>query len=96
MITDSHRTVDFSWVRVLETLTKPQHLSSIAAVMLAVVLVAIRHRAAARVARVVAWIEIVTFTFFHGIPVESGPSKPNWGDGMGDALQWLRRRHSNA
>ncbi len=26
---------------------------------------------------------------FHGIPFEIGPSKPYWGDGMGDALQWL-------
>jgi hypothetical protein len=74
---------------VLETFTKPQHLSSIAAVLLAVVLVAVRHRSAARVAVVVAWIEIATFTFFHGIPVEIGPTKPYWGEGMGDALQWV-------
>jgi xanthine/uracil/vitamin C permease (AzgA family) len=76
-------------VGALETFTKPQHLSSILAVLLAVVLVALRHRVAARVAVVVAWVEIVTFTFFHGIPVEIGPSKPYWGDGMGDALQWV-------
>jgi hypothetical protein len=74
---------------VVETFTKPQHLSSIAAVLLAVFLVAIRHRLATRVAAVVAWIEITTFTFFHGIPVEIGPSKPYWGDGTGDALQWV-------
>jgi hypothetical protein len=74
---------------VLDTFTKPQHLSSIAAVLLAVVLVAVRHRSAVRVAVVVAWIEITTFTFFHGIPVEIGPAKPYWGDGMGDALQWV-------
>src|SRR5829696_3335115 len=54
---------------VLETLTKPQHLLSLAAV--------------------VAWIEITSFTFFHVLPVEVGPSKPYWGDGMGDALQWV-------
>jgi hypothetical protein len=40
------------------------------------------------VAVVVAWIEISAFTFFHVIPVEVGPSKPYWGDGMGDPLQW--------
>jgi hypothetical protein len=74
---------------VLETFTKPQHLASIAACLLAVVLVATRHRTAARVAVVVAWIEIATFTFFHGIPLEIGPSKPYWGEGMGDALQWI-------
>jgi glucan phosphoethanolaminetransferase (alkaline phosphatase superfamily) len=74
---------------VLETFTKPQHLSSIVAVLLAVVLVARRHRFAARVAVVVAWIEIAAFTFFHGIPVQIGPAKPYWGDGSGDALQWL-------
>ena len=74
---------------VLETFTKPQHLSSIVAVLLAVVLVARRHRHAARVAVVVAWIEIAAFTFFHGIPVEIGPAKPYWGDGSGDALQWF-------
>ena len=74
---------------MLETFTKPQHLSSIVAVLLAMVLVARRHRLAKRVAVVVAWIEIVAFTFFHGIPVEIGPSKPYWGDGSGDSLQWL-------
>ena len=52
-------------------------------------LVAFRHRSAARVAAVVAWIEIAAFAFFHLIPVEVGPSKPYWGDGMGDALQWV-------
>jgi hypothetical protein len=76
-------------IGVLETFTKPQHLSSIAAVLLAVVLVALRYRTAARVAAVVAWIEIAAFTFFHGIPVEIGPSKPYWGDGTADALQWV-------
>jgi xanthine/uracil/vitamin C permease (AzgA family) len=74
---------------VLETFTKPQHLSSIVAVLLAVILVARRHRHAARVAVVVAWIEVAAFTFFHGIPVQIGPAKPYWGDGSGDALQWL-------
>ena len=76
-------------VGVLETFTKPQHLSSLMAVLLAVILVARRHRHAARVAVTVAWIEIAAFTFFHGIPVQIGPAKPYWGDGSGDALQWL-------
>ena len=76
-------------VGVLETFAKPQHLSSIVAVLLAVILVARRHRLAARVAVVVAWIEIAAFTFFHGIPVQIGPAKPYWGDGSGDALQWI-------
>ena len=76
-------------VGVLETFAKPQHLSSIVAVLLAVILVARRHRHAARVAVTVAWIEIAAFTFFHGIPVQIGPAKPYWGDGSGDALQWF-------
>jgi hypothetical protein len=71
------------------TFLAPQHLTSILAGLLAVVLVAMRHRWAARVALTVAWIEIAAFLFFHGIPFEIGPSKPYWGDGMGDALQWL-------
>jgi len=74
---------------VLETFTEPQHLSSLIAVLIAVVLLAFKHRTAARVAMVVAWIEITAFAFFHAIPVEVGPSKPYWGDGMGDALQWV-------
>ena len=74
---------------VLETFTKPQHLSSLVAVLLAAGLVAFKHRSAARVAAVVAWIEITAFVFFHVIPVEVGPSKPYWGAGMGDALQWV-------
>ena len=74
---------------VFETFLKPQHLSSILAVLLAVLLVTLRHRHAARVAVAVAWIEIAAFTFFHGIPVQIGPAKPYWGDGSGDTLQWL-------
>jgi hypothetical protein len=74
---------------LLETFTKPQHLSSLVAVLLAAGLVAFKHRTAARVAAVVAWIEIAAFAFFHVIPVEVGPSKPYWGDGMADALQWV-------
>ena len=74
---------------VLETFTKPQHLASIVAVLIAVILSARRHRHAARVAVAVAWIEIAAFTFFHGIPVQIGPAKPYWGDGSGDAPQWL-------
>ena len=74
---------------VLETFTKPQHLSSLVAVLIAGALLAFKHRSAARVAMVVAWIEITAFAFFHAIPVEVGPSKPYWGDGMGDALQWV-------
>ena len=73
----------------LETFTKPQHLSSLVAVLIVAALVAIKHRSAARVAMVVAWIEIAAFAFFHVIPVEVGPSKPYWGDGMGDPLQWV-------
>src|SRR3954453_15455064 len=74
---------------VLETFAKPQHLTSLVAVLIAGVLAAFKHRSAARVAMAVAWIEIAAFSFFHLIPVEVGPSKPYWGDGMGDALQWL-------
>src|SRR5258707_11785964 len=66
---------------VLETFTKPQHLSSLVAVLIAAALAAFKHRSAARVAAVVAWIEIAAFAFFHLIPVEIGPSKPYWGDG---------------
>src|SRR6476619_5817261 len=53
---------------VLETFTKPQHLSSLVAVVIAAGLVAFKHRSAARVAVTVAWIEIVAFVFFHVIP----------------------------
>jgi hypothetical protein len=73
---------------LLETFLKPQHLSSLVAVLIAAVLLGFKHRSAARVAVIVAWIEITAFAFFHAIPVEVGPSKPYWGDGMGDALQW--------
>src|SRR3954454_12204218 len=74
---------------LLETFTKPQHLSSLVAVLIAVGLIAFRHRSAARVAATVAWIEIAAFTFFPVTPLEVGPSKPYWGDGMADGLQWL-------
>jgi hypothetical protein len=74
---------------VVETFTKPQHLASLVAVLIAGVLLAFRHRSAARVAAAVAWTEIAAFSFFHLVPAEIGPSKPYWGEGMGDALQWL-------
>ena len=74
---------------VLETFAKPQHLASLVAVLIAGVLLAFEHRSAARVAAVVAWTEIVAFTFFHLVPAEVGPTKPYWGEGMGDALQWV-------
>src|SRR3954468_404646 len=74
---------------LLETFTKPQHLSSLVAVLIVAALVAFKHRSAARVAVVVAWIEIAAFAFFHVIPIEVGPSKPYWGEGMGDPLQWV-------
>ena len=73
----------------IETFTKPQHLSSLVAILIAGALVAFNHRSAARVAVAVAWIEIAAFAFFHVIPVEVGPSRPYWGEGMGDALQWV-------
>ena len=73
----------------LETFAKPQHLASLLAVVIAGVLLAFKHRSAARVAAVVAWIEMAAFTFFHLVPVEAGPSKPYWGEGTGDALQWV-------
>src|SRR5919106_4074930 len=50
---------------VLETFTKPQHLSSLVAVLIAAGLVAFKHRSAASVAAVVASIEITAFAFFH-------------------------------
>src|SRR5215210_1324618 len=56
-------------VGALETFTKPQHLSSFVASLFALVLLAVRHRSAARVAAVFAWIQITAFTFFHVIPV---------------------------
>src|SRR3954469_25718998 len=59
----------------LATFLKPQHLSSLVAVLIAAALVAFKHRAAARVAVGVAWIEIAAFTFFHVIPFEVGPTK---------------------
>jgi hypothetical protein len=58
---------------VLETLLKPQHLSSLLAVLVAAALIAFKHRASLRVAVVVAWIEIAAFTFFHVITVRRRP-----------------------
>jgi len=74
---------------VVETFTKPQHLSSLIAVLIAGVLLVFKHRSAARVAPAVAWVEIAAFGFFHLVPVGVGPSKPYWGEGMGDTLQWV-------
>src|ERR1044072_2911599 len=74
---------------VLETFAKPQHLSSLIAVLIAAGLVAFRHRAAARGALVVAWLDGSAFPFFPVLPVEARPPKPYWGDGMGDTLQWV-------
>src|SRR3954452_3457713 len=69
---------------VLETFTKPQHLSSLLAALCAAALVLFEHRSAARAADAVAWSAISAFTFFPPTPVEVGPSKPYWGGGMAD------------
>src|SRR3954454_25095656 len=61
---------------LLETFAKPQHLSSLIAVLIAAALVAFKHRSAARVAMTVAWIEIVAFVFFHVIRWKSDPLSP--------------------
>ena len=62
---------------VLETFAKPQHLSSLVAVLIAAALVAFKHRSAARVAVVVAWIEIVRVHVLSRHPGgESGPPSP--------------------
>src|SRR3954451_16861150 len=63
----------------LETFLKPQHVSSLVAVLIAAALVAFKHPAAARVAAVVAWLEIAAFTFFHVIAFGLGPTKAYWG-----------------
>jgi hypothetical protein len=49
---------------IRHTFLTPQHLTSILACLLAVVLLATRHRWPPRVALTVAWIEIVAFLFF--------------------------------
>src|SRR5947207_13595277 len=72
---------------VLETFTKPPHLSSLVAVLIAAGLLAFKHRSAARVAAVVAWIEVTAFTFFHAMPLVVGPSTPSRGTGTADAAQ---------
>jgi len=74
---------------VFETLAKPQHLASLLAVLIAGAMLVFKHRSAVRFAAAVAWTEIAAFTFFHLVPAEVGPTKPYWGDGMGDALQWV-------
>src|SRR3979409_1018525 len=74
---------------VLETFTKPPPLASLAAVLIPAALLTFTPRAATRVTLAVAWIELAAFTFFHAVPIEVGPSKPYWGDGMGDGLQWF-------
>src|SRR3954466_12598763 len=64
---------------VVETFTKPQHISSLIAVLIAALLLAFKHRFAARVPTVVAWIEIAPFPFSPLFPGEIGPPKPYWG-----------------
>src|SRR3954465_8586627 len=67
-----------SMAGVLDTFTKPQHLSSIVAVLIAATLIAFKHRSAATVAVVVAWLETTAFAFFHLIRVQVGPIKQYW------------------
>ncbi len=74
---------------LVEIFTKPPHLASLVTGALAVALVARGHRHGARVALVVAWLQLVAFAVLHLLPVETGPTKPYWGDAMGDALQWV-------
>lgn len=70
-------------------LLRPQPVLGIGGTLVALFLI----RRGAPAGRVLALVAagLVTWGFLlsHGIPVEVGPSKPYWGDGSADALQWL-------
>jgi len=72
-----------------ETVLRPQPILGIGGTLAA--LVAVRRGAAiGRTLALVAAVAITLgFSLSHGIPVESERTKPYWGDGSADVVQWL-------
>src|SRR4051794_26211409 len=68
---------------------RPQPILGIGGTIAA--LVAVRRGAAVgrTLALTVAGVVALGFVVSHGSPEQVGPTKPYWGDGSADALQWL-------
>lgn len=72
-----------------ETVLRPQPILGVGGTVVA--LVAVRRGAAIGrpLALVAAGVIALGFVLSHGIPVESARTKPYWGDGSADVVQWL-------
>jgi len=66
----------------------PQAVLGIGGAVVALRLVARRHRNANRIAGIVAILVAAGFALSHGLPVETARTEPYWGDGSADLLQW--------
>lgn len=72
-----------------EAFLRPQPILGIGGALAALVAVRRGARAARSLALTVAGVIALGFVLSHGIPVENARTKPYWGDGSADVLQWL-------
>jgi hypothetical protein len=70
-------------------LLRPQPILGIGGTIAAFVLVRRGAPIGRTLALVAAGLVALGFVVSHGSPAEVGPTKPYWGDGSADALQWL-------
>ena len=70
-------------------LLRPQPILGIGGTVAAIVAVRRGAPIGRTLALVAAGLVALGFVVSHGSPAEVGPTKPYWGDGSADALQWL-------
>jgi hypothetical protein len=70
-------------------LLRPQPVLGIGGTLAALVLVRRGNPLGRTLALTAAGLVSFGFVLSHGIPAETGPTHPYWGDGSADALQWL-------
>jgi peptidoglycan/LPS O-acetylase OafA/YrhL len=68
---------------------RPQPILGIGGTVAAIVAVRRGAPIGRPLALLAAGVVALGFIVSHGSPVEVGPTKPYWGDGSADALQWL-------
>src|SRR4051812_14203322 len=70
-------------------LLRPQPVIGIGGTLAALVLVRRGNPLGRTLALTAAGLVAFGFVLSHGIPEDTGPTHPYWGDGSADALQWL-------
>jgi hypothetical protein len=77
------------YANLAEAVLRPQPILGIGGTLVALVAVRRGVRIGRPLAQTLAATVALGFVLSHGIPQESARTKPYWGDGSADVLQWL-------